>query len=167
MKKQELCLLFLLISVSISAQEASDAIKNERSAVGAMRTLNTAETFYSNQYKDAGFACDITRLGLGSEKDKPKAEQKFNSENAGLIDESLAKGHDNRNGYRYDVSCPGVSKPQNTVQISAVPLEVGKSGRRAFCTELNSDAGKTSGGIIWYADDGTAATCWKNKQGIQ
>jgi hypothetical protein len=162
------CSLFIVIAgICVAGQEISDSKKNEQGAVGAIRTINTAQLSYAKHYSEIGFACDIAHLGTGAEKDKPQSEQKFTAQNAGLIDDSLAVGHADRKGYRYEMRCPDPSKPQSKVEITAVPLEVGKTGQRAFCSELHMDGSNVGGGVIWLADDGQATSCWKDKKAIQ
>jgi type IV pilus assembly protein PilA len=115
---------------------------NEASAVSAIRTLTTAETSYAASYPTVGYTCTLTDLG-------PPASGAPNTPTAsGFIDSQLAAGV--KSGYSLSISnCNGT--PKSTYSTAAVPLTVGATGTRAFCSDVS--------GIVFYAQDGTAATC--------
>ncbi len=120
------------------------------SAVGAVRTLNTAQVTYSVTYPQVGFTCSLTDLD-GSESGKDASERA-----ALLIDEKLASGR--KNGYAFQLSGCGEAVPAVAYKVTAVPEEPGP-GRRAFCSDES--------GVIRSSDDGKAETCLASGQPLQ
>ena len=93
---------------------------NDASAVGSLRTLNTALITYQATYPDAGFAPTIESLG-GDGQPSPQR--------AGLIDPTLASGM--KSGYRFQYTRTSSS----SYTITARPVEFGKTGTRNFFTD--------------------------------
>ncbi len=116
-------------------------IANESSAVGSVRTVNTAEVTYSSTYPNVGFTCSLRVLGYG-------AGREANEAGAKLIDESLSNGQ--KNGYRFRLqNCQG--NPKVTYQFMAEPITPGVTGERAFCSDQS--------GVIRFTVDGSGASC--------
>jgi prepilin-type N-terminal cleavage/methylation domain-containing protein len=147
-------LIELLIVVAIILTIAAIAIPrllqsriaaNEAAAVSSIRTLTTAEHAYAQTYPDIGFTCTIAELG------PPSGGGALSSTAAGIIDVVLASGI--KQGYTLSLSNCGAATgtPNFTYSSAAVPASPGATGVRAFCSDAS--------GIIWYAHDGTAATC--------
>jgi len=149
-KKRGFSLIELLIVVAIILIIAAIAIPNllrsriaanEASAVGSLRTLNTAEITYNTTYPNVGFACTLSQMA-------PTGSASATSSAAGLIDANLASGV--KSGYNFSFlgSCPSV--PVNTYSTYAAPSVPGTTGQRYFCSDAS--------GVIQY---GTAAisTC--------
>jgi hypothetical protein len=119
----------------------------ESSAVGAVRTLNTAEVTYAVSYPNVGFTCSLTDLD-GSESSKQPSERA-----AMLIDENLASGR--KSGYIFQLSGCGEAVPAVAYKVTAVPEQSGP-GLRAFCSDES--------GVIRFSDDGKAETCLASGQ---
>lgn len=151
MRKQTLWTGVLVLCLSASAllvcraEEPTNRVReNERKAIGAMRTLNTALVTYAHLYKkDRGFTCKLAELG------PPPVGEKDSAQAANLIAASLAMGE--WDGFKFELKCPSKSTPQKTYQTTAVPLHVGKTGQRAFCSDESA--------IIKASEDGKGATC--------
>jgi type II secretory pathway pseudopilin PulG len=63
----------------------SRAAANEASAVGSVRTVNTAQVAYAATYPERGFAPNLATLGPD-----PRKASDYSAEHAGLLDGTLA-----------------------------------------------------------------------------
>jgi len=150
-KKRGFSLIELLIVVAIILIIAAIAIPNllrsriaanEASAVGSIRTLNTAEITFNTTYPTVGFT-NLVDLGPVSGGGSPTSTA------AGLIDANLADGV--KSGYNFTVTASG-GTPATNYQSTAAPVTPGTTGQRYFCSD--------SSGVIQYnATQATGATC--------
>jgi hypothetical protein len=114
---------------------------NEASAVGSLRTINTAEVVYATAYPKLGFASKLSKLGPN-----PAAPDKPTAEHADLIDQSLAgesctqDGWCSKSGYRFNLKGACTSNPCIEYAVTATPTEANRTGMSSFCS--------TSDGII-------------------
>ena len=150
MKKQKgFSLIELLIVVAIILIIAAIAIPNllrsrmaanEASAVGSIRTINTAEVTYSATYPDCGFA-NLSNLGGSGGA----------VTGAGLIDSVLAGG--TKSGYSFAATASGgastctpgsgTPSPNLTYSVVGAPVTPGQTGQRYFYSDQS--------GVIRYA----------------
>ena len=150
-KTQGFSLIELLIVVAIILTIAAIAIPNlvrarisanETSAVASLRAITTAETSYSTTYPLVGYTCSLTDLGPPAPGSPP------NQNGADMLDQILSGGV--KSGYQFGLQgCGGTPSPVYT--SSAVPLNVGGTGIRAFCS--------ATPGVINFAPNGLLATC--------
>jgi type IV pilus assembly protein PilA len=130
MRKQEkgFSLIELLIVVAIILIIAAIAIPNllrskiaanEASAVGSLRTLNTASVSYSTSY--GNYPPAIASLGPSTAPTSTTAD---------LIDSALVTG--SKSGYQFTYSSP---TPYQQYSITASPITPGVTGQRYFFTD--------------------------------
>jgi type IV pilus assembly protein PilA len=136
-------IILIIAAIAIPNLLRSRIAANEASAVGSLRTLNTAEITYNTSYPTQGFACTLGQMG-------PVSGGTANSTAAGLIDANLASG--TKSGYTFALSgCTGT--PAVDYKIAAAPTSPGTTGQRYFCTD--------SSGVIKY-DATSGANCLTN-----
>ncbi|MFZ0798814.1 MAG: prepilin-type N-terminal cleavage/methylation domain-containing protein [Terriglobales bacterium] len=134
-KQKGFSLIELLIVVAIILIIAAIAIpnllrariaSNESAAVGALRTLNTAQVSYNSTYSTVGFASTLTDMaGTTCANTAPT------SNSACLIDSALGSG--TKSGYLFTIS--GVSgTPAASYQFVASPVGPNQTGVRYFCS---------------------------------
>jgi type IV pilus assembly protein PilA len=130
MKKHQngFSLIELLIVVAIILIIAAIAIPNllrskiaasEASAVGSLRTINTASVMYSTSY--GSYPQALASLGPSTSPTSTTAD---------LIDSALVTG--SKSGYKFTYSSPS---PYQQYSITASPITPGVTGQRYFYTD--------------------------------
>jgi len=131
-------IILIIAAIAIPNLLRSRMAANEASAVGSLRTINTAEVAYSTTY-NIGYSSTLPDLG-------PAATA--TSTTADLIDSVLSAGI--KSGYSF-VYTPGTADAQghiNTYALTGVPVNTGVTGQRAFFTNQS--------GVIRFNATGTA-----------
>lgn len=135
-------IILVIAAIAIPNLMRAKIAANEASALAGVRTITTGETAYAQTYPLVGYTCTLSELG------PPPSGQPMSQTAAGIIDSVLASGM--KAGYSFSIaSCTG--SPASMYHTSAVPLTVGGTGVRSFCSDAS--------GILWYGHDGTATTC--------
>jgi type IV pilus assembly protein PilA len=108
-------IILIIAAIAIPNLLRSRIAANQASAVGSLRTLNTAEITYSSTY-NVGFTATLSYLS------PPAGTANPTSTAAGLIDSVLSAG--SKSGYSFTYS-PGPSDSTgriNTYAFTAVPI---------------------------------------------
>jgi type IV pilus assembly protein PilA len=134
-------IILIIAAIAIPNLLRSRIAANEASAVGSVRTLNTAEVTYNTTYSTVGYACSLGVLA-------PATSGSATSAAAGLIDSNLASG--TKSGYSFAITnCSGT--PSTSYQSTADPVTPGTTGQRSFCSDTS--------GVIKQDAGGSSATC--------
>ena len=146
MRKQKgFSLIELLIVVAIILIIAAIAIPNllrariaanESSAASGVRTVNTAEVAFQQNFPSNGYAAQLSFLGDNANACPAAPPTPVNS---CLIDNVLANNGNpagaGKSGYKFlYTSTPGAAANFIGYQISADPLNPGQTGVRSFCS---------------------------------
>ncbi len=136
-------IILIIAAIAIPNLLRSRMAANEASAVGSLRTINTAEVTYSTTY-GTGFA-PLPNLG-GADPCTAAAAT------ACLIDSVLSGAGGIKSGYAITTPTPAalgtIAAPNVLYSASAVPVVIGQSGQRSFCTD--------SSGVIRFDPTGAA-----------
>ena len=121
-------MILIIAAIAIPNLLRSRIAANESSAVGSVRTINTAEVTYATTYPRAGFSTSLEALG-GS------TPCTASSSTACLIDQVLASGQ--KSGYRftYEASDTNGDQVMDAYFVRAAPVAPGQTGQRSFCSD--------------------------------
>ena len=123
-------IILIIAAIAIPNLLRSRIAANEASAVGSIRTLNTAEVTYSSTYPDKGFTCSLPSLG------PPAGSAAATSTAAGLVDAVLSSGV--KSGYSFALTgCTAAGSTSINVSYTSqgLPVAVGQTGQRGFCSD--------------------------------
>jgi type IV pilus assembly protein PilA len=150
MKKQKgFSLIELLIVVAIILIIAAIAIPNlmksrmaanESSAVGSIRTINTAEVGYAAACPAIGYSATLVELNTGAAC----------LGGGGLIDAFLAAGTKSGYTFAYTQGPLAANNVATTYTTTGVPLTIGTSGQRGFFSDQS--------GVTRYTQNGSLPT---------
>jgi type IV pilus assembly protein PilA len=131
-------IILIIAAIAIPNLLRAKMSANQASAVGSLRTLNTACIAFSTSY--GSFPAALTNLG-------PVGSGTASSTSADLIDGVLSSG--TKSGYTFAYAAGG-SAPYYSYTITATPNIVGKSGQLMYFTD--------SSGVIRADVSGSGAT---------
>jgi hypothetical protein len=134
-------LIAIVAGVTI-AQE--NRVSNINSAVGSVRSINTAQKYYAEHHPERGYACDLATLG------PPPSGEKESPDHAGLLTAALTDA-ESKAGYKFSLRCDDKSSPQRSYRVGAVPVS-GKD--TAVCSDQTA--------VIKVSEAGDAQRCRKN-----
>jgi len=116
-------IILIIAAIAIPNLLRSKMAANEASAVGSLRSVNTACVTYSTTY-GTGYPATLANLGPGAPATAATAD---------LIDSVLAAG--TKSGYVFTFTAgAAVGGTINTYTITAVPANIGTTGQRQFFT---------------------------------
>jgi type IV pilus assembly protein PilA len=137
-------IILIIAAIAIPNLLRSRMAANESSAVGSLRTIDTAEMTYSTTYPSVGYANLSSLGGAAATCATPTGAT---STSACLVDDVLANTAV-KSGYAFTITnLTGVGVIV-TYSSTALPSVVGQSGQRAFCSDQS--------GVIRYNQSGTA-----------
>jgi type IV pilus assembly protein PilA len=123
-------IILIIAAIAVPALMRARLSANESSAVGSVRSINTAEVSYNAAYSNLGFATTLSYLG------GPAGATCVPSTSSGcFIDSSLSSG--TKSGYTFALaigSSPIVGTVVPSYSIVATPQQLGISGMRYFCS---------------------------------
>ena len=128
-------IILIIAAIAIPNLLRSRIAANEASAVGSIRTINTAEVTYASTYPDIGFAGLASLGGAGG-----------TSGGAGLLDSVLASGV--KSGYSFTVSV-ATGSPATLYIVNGDPVVQGQTGQRHFFSDQS--------GVIRYNTSAVAS----------
>lgn len=147
-------IILIIAAIAIPNLLRSRIAANEASAVGSLRTINTAEVTYASTYPAQGFT-DLVNLGPGTSTGTTAT-----STGALLLDPVLGCSTGTgggagcvKSGYTFIPTVTlqsGTNPPTATYSVTATPVAVDQTGKRNFFTDAS--------GVIRYTADGTSAT---------
>ena len=122
-------IILIIAAIAIPNLLRSRIAANEASAVGSIRTINTAEIIYASAYPNVGFASSLTKLGPDS------AGAGGTSASSGLIDSVLgcAAQPCTKSGYSFKVTAPAGTMV-TTYTTNGDPQN-SQTGQRHFCSD--------------------------------
>ncbi len=144
--------ILVIAAIAIPSLVNSRMKANEAAAVASMRTVQMAETLYSTEYPDEGFAPSLAELGPNGTD--CTAVTAHNS--CIIMDDALLSGV--KSGYIFELLGDG-STPVRGYSLTGTPESSTASGRCTFSTDqsgfiLKSSSG-TGGGRFAIGADGT------------
>jgi type IV pilus assembly protein PilA len=144
-------IILIIAAIAIPNLMRSRMAANESSAVGSLRTINTAEVTFNSTY-GIGFG---PLASLGS----PAGACAASATQACLIDSVLRGGA--KSGYNIATSAPAangtVAAPVVVYESNARPIAAGQSGQRSFCSDQSGVIRGDPTGSAAPATCGTAA----------
>ena len=130
-------IILIIAAIAIPNLLRSKMAANEASAVGSLRSINTACVTYSTTY-GTGYPALLANLGPATPATAAAAD---------LIDSVLAAG--TKSGYVFTFTAgAAVGGTINTYEVTAIPSNVGTTGQRRFFTNQS--------GVIRADANGTA-----------
>ena len=121
-------IILIIAAIAIPNLMRSRMAANESSAVGSLRTINTAEVTYSTTYPTIGFTATLTNLGGTA----TACASTITSTQACLIDNVLASG--TKSGYTFSATA-GSTTPVVTYTSLGNPVTLNQTGTRSFCSD--------------------------------
>jgi prepilin-type N-terminal cleavage/methylation domain-containing protein len=141
-------IILIIAAIAIPNLLRSRIAANEASAVGSMRTINTAQVTYASTYPSVGFASTLSVLGPGS-----TVTTTATSTNAILLDSVLGCTTATcvKSGYIFAVTGgTAVNNIVNTYTSTASPVTIDQTGKRYFFSDAS--------GVIRYNTTTTATS---------
>ena len=120
-------IILIIAAIAIPNLLRSRMAANEASAVGSIRSINTAAVTYSSTYPAIGYPTTLAQLapatgGAGA-----------SSSAADLVDSVLSGG--TKSGYQFKMAALGSGTPQTGYSVNGDPVAPNTSGTRGFYSD--------------------------------
>lgn len=125
--------ILIIAAIAIPNLLMSRMRANEASAVGALRTINTAAVYYASEHPDRGYPRNLEEVGPTG---------------ADLIDSVLASGQKSGYTFSYEARDTDGDGIRDAYSATASPLEPNRTGQRFYYTDET--------GVIRFSRDGPA-----------
>ena len=143
-------IILIIAAIAIPNLLRSRIAANEASAVGSIRTINTAQVTYASTYPAQGFATSLAVLGgSGTSSSSTGALLLDNVLGAASPGGSSAPGNV-KSGYSFYLTIANSTAPVPTYASNANPVTVDQTGKRYFYSDAS--------GVIRYNTSGTASS---------
>jgi type IV pilus assembly protein PilA len=116
-------IILIIAAIAIPNLLRSRMAANEASAVGSIRSVNTAAVTYSSTYPSVGYPSSLTVLGPATAATSATAD---------LIDSVLAAG--TKSGYLF-ILTPGTGTPLTGYSVTGDAVAQNTSGTRGFYSD--------------------------------
>jgi hypothetical protein len=129
--------VLVVAAIAIPNLLRSRMAANEASAVGSVRTVNTAEVIYATKYPKRSFAPNLATLGPD-----PRGPSAESPEHANLIDATLgnatciADAWCVKSGYNFRLTAECKQQSCKEYVVAATPVD-SNTGTRSFCSTSN------------------------------
>jgi type IV pilus assembly protein PilA len=130
--------VLVVAAVAIPNLLRSKIAANEATAVGSVRTVNSAQIVYATEYPKKGYAPNLATLGAD-----PHIPAGYSADHAGLLDESLANGSCTgdawctKSGFHFRVTAVCKQHSCGEYLVVATPIAT-NTGTRSFCSTSDS-----------------------------
>jgi prepilin-type N-terminal cleavage/methylation domain-containing protein len=114
--------ILIIAAIAVPNLMRSRMAANEASAVGSLRTINTAQAMYQQQNPTIGYAPDLATLG--------------STTGGSLLDSTLGSNNPTKSGYKFVFTGDGATPSAAYVVGSAAVSS--SSGTREFCTDQSA-----------------------------
>ncbi len=148
-------IILIIAAIAIPNLLRSRIAANQASAVGSLRTLNTAEVTYATTY-NTGYSSTLGDLGPAPSGGTPVATA------AGLVDEVLSGSAagtatattSSKSGYTFTYTPGGTdtSGKINTYSFTAAPISVGTTGTNFYYTDQSGVIRQNSTAVAGSTD---------------
>ena len=117
-------IILIIAAIAIPNLLRSRMAANEASAVGSIRSINTAAVTYSSTYPAVGYPSTLAQLA-------PAASA--TSSSSDLIDSVLSGG--TKSGYKFAMAAIGTGTPLTGYSVNGDPVAPNTSGTRGFYSD--------------------------------
>jgi hypothetical protein len=140
-------LLIALLSIPVLDGPHSRQYANEASAVSKLRAITTLEKKFAAAHLEKGFTCELYVLRPTDNEQKPVDYDPLR-----FLDSGTSAG------YKFVLGNCRTNAKGVVVhyEVTAVPVEHGRRGFHAFCTD--------DSGLLWYDAEGSATKCLSSRR---